>query len=317
MKKLNQFSQPYRRIPISLQEKVKKKLQELMEADIIEPVGKPSGWVSPMVPVLKENGDIRICIDMRRANAAIIRENHPLPTMDVLLPNFREARYFTKLDIKNAFHQVEITPNSRDITTFITSKGLYRYKRLMFGITCAPEIFKKIMEKMLLSCEGTVVFIDDILIFGTNIKEHDERLRQTTRILEENKVLLNTEKCIYRTTTIQFLGHELSSTGIRSLKKYITTVKEFRSPKTIEEIQSFLGLVNFVGKWIPNMATITEPLRKILRMKLGKQTDITAFWKNEQDLAFRCLKTALTKIPTLGYYNPNDRTQVITDASLD
>lgn len=309
------ISQPYRRIPIPLEEKVNRKLQELVDADIIEAINKPSKWVSPMVPILKENGDIRICIDMRRANMAVIRENYPLPTMDILLPNFRKAKYFTKLDIKNAFHQVEITPSSRDITTFITSKGLYRYKRLMFGITCAPELFQKIMDKMLLSCEGTVVFIDDILIFGATLEEHDNRLTHTMRILNDHNVFLNTEKCIYRATTIQFLGHELSQTGVRPLTKYITTIQEFRPPKTIDEIQSFLGLVNFVGKWIQNMATITEPLRKLLRMKLGKHANITTFWKTEQDLAFHNLKIVLTKIPTLGYYDPHDRTQVIADAS--
>lgn len=142
-------SQPYRRIPIPIEKKVENKIQELLDLDIIEKVQGPSQWISPVVPILKDDNDLRLCIDMRRANMAIMRENHPLPFMDNLLPKIKKAQYFSKLDIKNAFHRVEIHPNSRHLTTFITSKGLYRYKRLMFGITCAPELFQKMLERIL------------------------------------------------------------------------------------------------------------------------------------------------------------------------
>lgn len=126
---------------------------------------------------------------------------------------------------------------------------------------------------------------------------------------------MNQDKCLYKTTEIQFLGHNLSAQGIRPLAKYIDVIRKFRRPNTIEEIQSFLGLLNFVGKWIPNLATATESLRKILRLKLGKQADIAYYWKSEQDTAFNTLKEKLSKIETLGYYDPKDETKVIADAS--
>lgn len=307
--------QPYRRIPIPLENKINEKLQELLNLDIIEEVTEPSKWVSPMVPILKENGDVRICIDMRRANEAIVRENHPLPTMDQLLPNFKKAQVFSRLDVKNAFHQCEIHPDSRFITTFITSKGMFRYKRLMFGISCAPELFQKIMERILLKCEGTVNFIDDIVIFGSNRIEHDQRLQETLKVLEENNVLLNHDKCVYGVNKIDFLGHELSNAGIKPLNKYIDNIQTFRAPNTVEELQSFLGLVNFVGKWIPNLATLTESLRKVLRLKLGKNSNIEKVWTTEQNNAFLQLKKSLSSVRTLGYYDPEDKTQVIADAS--
>lgn len=307
--------QPYRRVPIPLESKINKKIDELVKMDIIEPVNKPSSWVSPMVPVLKPDDDIRICLDMRAANKAIIRENHPLPTMEQLIPKFGKAKFFSKLDIKNAFHQIELDENSREITTFITSKGLYRYKRLMFGISCAPEHFQKIMEKMLLSCEGVVNFIDDIVVFGRDKNEHDARLQNVLTVLKDNNVLLNKSKCVFNATSIQFLGHELSPSGIKPLEKYIKTIESFRPPETIEEIQSFLGLINFVGKWIPNLSTLTEPIRQLLRQKIHKNAKITEFWQKEQAVAFDELKKCLSKIPTLGYYDPQDRTQVIADAS--
>lgn len=236
--------QPYRRIPIPLENKVNEKLTELKDSDIIEEIHGPSPWVSPMIPVLKENDEVRICIDMRCANKAIIRENHPLPTMNEMLPNFRQAKYFSWLDIKNAFHQVEIDPDSRYTTTFSTSKGLFRYKRLMFGISCAPEMFQKVLERMLLGCEGAANFIDNIIVYGQDEPAHDKRLHKVLEVLRKNDVLLNERKCIYKTTKVEFLGHELSEEGIKPLGKYIKVIQTSRCPTTIEEIQSFLGLVN-------------------------------------------------------------------------
>ncbi|XP_023312364.1 uncharacterized protein K02A2.6-like [Anoplophora glabripennis] len=307
--------QPYRRIPIPLEKKVNEKIQELLDSDIVEPVNGPSKWVSPMVPVLKPNGEIRICIDMRRANRAIIRENHPLPTIHQLIPNFRKAKLFSRLDVKNAFHQIEISENSRYITTFISNKGLFRYTRLNFGISCAPEMFQKIMERILSSCNGAIVFIDDIVVFGETENEHNMRLKTTLDILKENNVLLNKDKCIYNISVIQFLGHELSPKGIKPLDKYISVIKAFRSPSTVHELQSFLGLVNYIGKWIPNLATTTEPLKQILRHRLGKNEDISKYWQKPQHKAFHTLKDCLSNVATLGYYDPEDRTQVIADAS--
>lgn len=308
-------SQPCRRVPIPIEEKVTMKIRELLDSDIIEEVQGPSKWVSPIVPIMKGNGELRLCVDMRRANAAIMRENHPLPSMDHFLPKMKKAKYFSKLDIKNAFHQVEIHPESRHITTFITSTGLYRYKRLMFGITCAPEIFQKIIEKMLINCEGVVNFIDDILIFGDSEDEHDARLKRVLQILNENNAVLNRSKCIFKTQDVSFLGHKLNHEGVKPLDKYVESIKSFRVPKTIEELQSFLGLVNYINKWIPNLATMTEPLKQLLRQKMGKRDSLEKLWSEEQNKAFQKLKQMLTKIQSLGYYDVQDATQVIADAS--
>lgn len=314
-KTVTPVSQPCRRVPIPLETKINAKIDELVAMDIIEPVNHPSSWVSPIVPVLKSDGDVRICVDMRCANKAIVRENHPLPTMEQLMPKFRKSTVFSKLDIANAFHQIEIKEDCRDITTFISNKGLYRYKRLMFGISCAPEYFQKILENLLIQCEGVVNFIDDIVVFGRNESEHNKRLQHVLQVLEDNNIRLNKEKCLFNVDKIHFLGHELSAEGVKPLDKYIKAIESFREPTTIEEIQSFLGLVNFVGKWIPNLATLTDPLRQLLRQKLYKNADITSLWKNEQRCAFERLKTCLSDIPTLGYYDPDDRTQIMADAS--
>lgn len=180
--------QPLRRCPIALQNQVKAKLDELLEMDIIERVDSPTSWVSPLVPIMKDNGELRLCVDMRRANQAIQRLNHPLPVFEDMLPRFSGAKHFTTLDIKQAFHQVELAEDSRDITTFVTNWGLYRYKRLSFGINCAPEFYQFLMESILSSCPQTAVFIDDIIIWGVTQQDHD---RAVKKVLKVKKVDIN------------------------------------------------------------------------------------------------------------------------------
>uniref|UniRef100_A0ABD2X2W1 Reverse transcriptase domain-containing protein n=1 Tax=Trichogramma kaykai TaxID=54128 RepID=A0ABD2X2W1_9HYME len=229
-------------------------------------------------------------------------------------PNLEKQVFFLKRDIKNAFHQVELSEECRYITTFLTSTGLHQYKRLMLGISCAPECFQKILERILLPCEGVTNFIDDIIVFGSNLDEH-MRLRKLLVVLEENNILLNKAKCIYGVTQVQFLGHELSSKGIKSMDKYTTAIASFRSPSTIEELQSFIGLATYLGKWIPNFSILTYPLRQLLKLKVGRSASIKQHWTTDKQQAFQQPKDELTNIRTLGYYNPEDKTQVIADAS--
>lgn len=131
-----------------------------MKRGIIEKV-QTSKWISPMVITPKPNGDVRLNIDMRRVNEGVIRENYPLPIMEDFMTELNSAKIFSKLDVKEAFHQVAISKRSRE-----TKRGLYRYKRLMFGINCAPEMFQRIMEQLLKGCQGCLNFMDDIIIFS-------------------------------------------------------------------------------------------------------------------------------------------------------
>ena len=129
-------------VPFSVKEKLELKLKELQEADIIEKVEGPTPWVSPVCVVPKLSGDIRLCVDMRRANEAVLRERHPIPTMDEILQNMNQSTVFSKLDLRWGYHQIELAEDSRGITTFTTHAGLFRYKRLMFGISSVPELYQ-------------------------------------------------------------------------------------------------------------------------------------------------------------------------------
>lgn len=301
--------QPLRRCPIPLLNQVEAKLNELLQLDIIERVTKPTSWVSPLVPILKDNGELRLCVDMRRANQAIQRLNHPLPIFDDMLPRFRNAKLFTTLDIKQAFHQVELSEDCRDVTTFITNWGLFRYKRLLFGVNCAPELFQNLMESILAECKNTVVFIDDIMISGSTEEEHDLAVKHTLAVLKRYGILLNIHKCKFKQTEISFLGHVLSPEGVSPSEEKVRSILQFRAPLSKEELRSFLGLVTYVSRFIPNLATVNHPLRELLKQE-------TPFdWKAEHQESFDRLKHMIGSLHHLGYYDPKDRTLLVTDAS--
>ncbi|XP_055604219.1 uncharacterized protein K02A2.6-like [Uranotaenia lowii] len=168
--------QPIRRIPIPLEEAANRKLEQLLVKDIIEVKQGPASWVSPLVVVGKSNGEPRICLDLRRVNEAVLRERHPMPVVDEYLARLGKGKYWSKLDIKEAFLQVELAEESRDVTVFITNKGLFRFKRLPFGLVTAPELFQKVMDQILAGCEGTYWYLDDVIVEGNGREEHDTRL---------------------------------------------------------------------------------------------------------------------------------------------
>ena len=138
-------AQPIRRVPYHLRDKLSDEIDDFVKLDIIEKVSGPSLWVSPVVVVPKPSGDIRL----RQANMAVTRERHPILNIDEVLQDLNQSKFFSKLDLNSAYHQIELSPESRDITTFGTHQGLYRYKRLMFGINCATEMYQKVLAQVL------------------------------------------------------------------------------------------------------------------------------------------------------------------------
>lgn len=301
--------QPYRRVPIALEEKVEAKLDELLRLGIIEQVNKPCRWVSAMVIEPKGDGDIRICIDMRQANKAIRREVHPLPVIDEMLAKFSQCEFFSALDIEQAFHQVEIAEESRFISTFITSKGMFQYKRLMFGICCAPEKFQKILEGILAGCKGCVNFIDDIIVYGETKEIHDKNLDAVLKRLQRFNVKLNKQKCKIGVQELDILGFHISNRGVNITEQKLQAVRDLQEPKSVAELRGLLGYVNFMKKFVPHMSTVTAPLNQLLQV--GNPFE----WGVTQREAFHTLKDLLSRNQTLGFYNVKDRTEVIVDAS--
>ena len=305
--KVPPVAQKLRRVPYQLRGKLEKKLDELEELNIIEKVTTSSSWISPVVIVPKKNGDVRLCIDMRQANTAVKRIKHPIPTIDEVLQDLNNSTMFSKLDIKWAYHQMELDQESRDITTFVMHKGLYRYTRLLFGVSCAPEMYQTVMQNVLQECEGVHNIMDDIIVHGSSAEEHNERLSKVVKILAEKG--LNREKCQLNKPKIEFMGHVLSSRGVGPADVKVKAVVEAREPQTATEVRSFLGLVNYSARYIPDLATISAPLRELTK----KKTEFV--WGKEQQESFDAVKKRLARAETLGYYQKDAPTKVITDAS--
>lgn len=259
------IAQPYCRVPFNLKKKVDEKISELLERDIIEPVEGPAPWVNPVVIVPKSRGEIRLCIDMRQANQAITRRRYPIPTVDELLHTLNGSTVFSKLDLKWGYHQLELDNKSREITTFVIPGGLYRYKRLLFGVNTASEQYQHEIATILAGIEGAENISDDIIVHGPDTETHDRRLLQTLERLRQCGLTLNPDKCQFNMDRLVFMGVLLSQKLIDPTEERIRAILEAEKPKTVTEVRSFLGLANFSSRFISHFATLAKPLRRLTR----------------------------------------------------
>ena len=195
----------------------------------------------------KPNGDIRIFLDMRQANQAIAREKHPVPTVEETLQEVSYAKIFSKLDLTMAFHQIELHPDSRDITTFAAPNGLYRYKRLLFVINMATEKFQQIMWQVIKDCPGANNLHDDLRVVGANEKEHEAKLERVMTKLQDNGITINNDKCEIGVPSMTYMGDVLSGEGLKVSDERVKAIVEATAPQNQSEVRSFLGLFNFVG----------------------------------------------------------------------
>lgn len=306
--KVRPVAQPLRRIPFNLREAVEKKIKELMDIDIIERVEGPTPWVNPVVVLPKTDGDIRMCLDMRRANEAIVRERYPIPTVDEILQSMNGSAVFSKLDLKWGYHQLELTPESREIT-FAVHNGVYRYKRLIFGVSSASEQYQQEIAAALSGIEGVENISDDVIVHAPDQETHDKRLHAVMRRLLECGLTLNPQKCQFSMDKLVFMGILLSQKGIGPTKERVRAVIEAREQENATEVRSFLGLVGYSSRFISQFATLSEPLRRLTR----KDTPFN--FGLEQKRAFQALKDELARAGTLAYFDKEAPTKVIADAS--
>ena len=298
-----------RRVAIPLLKSVKKELQRMENLGVVAKVTEPTEWCAGMVVVPKADGKVRICVDLTRLNESIRRERHPLPAVDQILAQLSGAKIYTKLDANSGFWQIPLSPESALLTTFITPFGRFCFHRLPFGITSGPEHFQRRMSEILNGIEGVVCMIDDILVHGKTQEEHDERLREELQRLQVAGVTLNSEKCRFSQKSISFLGHTINSHGIQPDPDKVIAIQKVRAPANVGDVRRFLGMVNQMSKFAPNLAEVTQPLRELLIK--GNQW----MWGEPQQRAFSCIKEILTSSPVLALFDPNSGTIVQADVS--
>ncbi|KAK7099318.1 hypothetical protein V1264_003469 [Littorina saxatilis] len=301
-------AQRHRRIPFHVRKDVEAELNRLEKLDIIEKIEGPTPWVSPVVVVPKKQG-VRLCIDMREANKAIKREKHIMPTLDDLIADLNGSTVFSKLDMSNAYHQLELDPESRYITTFSTHVGLRRYKRLLFGVNAAAEIFQNAIAELLADIPGAKNLSDDIIIHGKTQAEHDVALQATLQQLQNHGAKLNREKCVFSVSELTFFGHIFGKKGVAASPDKVSTIINSPPPTNVSEVRSLLGMTQYVARFIANYATITEPLRNLTKK------DAPWEWSEKEQQAFNCLKETLTNAKVMSYFDQRKPTKILVDAS--
>ena len=241
-------------IPLPLRGKVQQELDRMESLGIISRVDAPTSWCEGMVVASKKNGDIRICVDFQPLNRWVLREVHPLPKVDKTLAQLSGAKVFIKLDAIMGFWQIQLTERSKLLTTFITPFGRYYFHKLPFGICSAPEHFQRRMSRILLGLNGILYQMDDVLVSGKDKEEHDVRLSSALNRIQDAGVTLNMEKCEFAKAELIFLGHLTDQHGIRPDPGKTLAIRSMSSPSNITELRRFLGMVNQLGKFSPQLA---------------------------------------------------------------
>ena len=299
---------PPRKVPFALKDRLKNELDHMEKMGIIEKVEKSTDWVNALVVVEKPNGKLRICLDPRPLNQAIKRQHYRLPTTEEIISQMTGAKVFSKLDASNGYWQIAVD-DSTDLLTFGTAFGRYKFKRMPYGIHSASEIFQLEISKIIADCEGSVNSQDDIIVWGETKEIHDQRLHKVLAKIKESGLKLNQSKCLFGVTELTFLGHVMSAEGVKPDPKKIEAITAMPVPTTKVELQRFLGMVNYLGKFIPNLSDETAPLRALLRNE-------TEFLMQKPQLdSFEKLKRLISSVPVLQFFNPNLPTRIRTDSS--
>lgn len=298
-----------RRIALPLRDRVKQELERMERDDVIRKVDEPTEWCAGIVPVLKPSGDVRICVDLTQLNKSVLRERYVMPTVEDSLGLLSGASVFSKLDANSGFYQIKLSPESQLLTTFITPFGRYCFQRLPFGITSAPEFFQKKMSQILEGIPGVVNMMDDVLIYGCDKAQHDERLRLTLDRLMSAGVTLNKEKCCFGVTEIKFLGCVLSRDGIRPDPEKVRAIKELPTPNNVSDVRRLLGMTNHLARFIPDLASKTAPLRHLL-LKSSEWT-----WGPAQEQALSYVKDVIGSARVMANYDAKYPTILSADAS--
>jgi hypothetical protein len=298
-----------RRVPLPLIARVRNELARMERAGVIRKITEPTEWCAPIVPVVKSNNSVRICVDLKRLNKSVLRERYILPTIEDILPDLKDAKVFSTLDASSGFWAIPLEEESQKLTTFITPYGRYCFRRLPFGISSAPEIFMRIMHELLQDLPGTATYMDDILVYGRTTQEHDERLKKVLATIQKSGLRLNKAKCVLRKEEIDFLGHHLTPAGVQPSPAKKIAITKLSPPKNITELRSVIGMTNYLAKFCPNLASKMKPLYDLLC------SDRVWMWGPLQQKAFKQVKQLVSSSSVLAFFDVEKETIVSADAS--
>ncbi|XP_065144555.2 retrovirus-related Pol polyprotein from transposon 412 [Paramisgurnus dabryanus] len=311
-------------------EAVKKHLQELLDAGVIRESVSP--YSSPIVVVKKKSGDVRLCIDYRKLNQRTIKDAYALPKLEDTFMALTGSKWFSVLDLKSGFYQIEVEEKDKAKTAFVCPLGFYEFNRMPQGVTNAPSTFQRIMEKCMADinlCE-VLVFIDDIIVFSKDLDEHEERLFRVLNRLKEYGLKLAPEKCIFAQSSVRYLGHIVSDKGVQTDPDKVAAVKTWPVPRNLKELRSFLGFVGYYRRFVKDFSKKVKPLNDLTSgypparrdtkpNKSGQywnpKDSFSSRWTTTCQRAFDQIIEELTTAPVLAFANPKLPYVLHTDAS--
>ena len=321
------FKEPYRRIPPALYEEVRQHLKEMLDVGAIRPSKSP--FSSNVVLVRKKDGSLRFCIDFKKLNSRTIKDAYTLPRIDDTIDTLIGAKYFSKLDLRSGYWQVEMSEKDKEKTAFtVGNLGFYECNRMAFGLTNAPATFQRLMERCMgdLNLKECLIFLDDILIFSEFFDEHISRLEAVFSRLSEHGLKLKASKCEFFKSSVKYLGHVVSENGVETDPDKLDALTSWPEPKNVKELRSFLGFTGYYRRFIKNYAKIAKPLNDLLvghstikdaQGKKKKKKVAPWQWGSAQQTAFNILKEKLSSPPVLAYADFSKPFVLHTDASIE
>lgn len=299
---------PYR-VAQKEREVIQQQVKKMLEDDVIQPSKSP--WASPVVLVKKKDGSLRFCIDYRKLNNVTKKDVYPLPRIDDSLDRLRHARYFSSMDLKSGYWQIEVDERDREKTAFVTPDGLYEFKVLPFGLCSAPATFQRLMDTVLsgLKWKTCLVYLDDVIVFSATFEEHLKRLLSVLQAIRSAGLTLKPEKCHFGFEELQFLGHVVSQEGVKPDPDKTAAVAKFARPVDKKAVRRFLGLCAYYRRFIADFAHIASPLTRLTR------EDVAFVWGEEQEASFNELRQRLQTPPVLAHFDEDAPTAIHTDAS--
>lgn len=303
----------YRYPPIH-QDEIKRQVTDLLGKGIIKDSDSPYNsplWIVPKKADASGKQKWRLVIDYRKLNEKTIKDSYPIPNIDEILDGLGNAKYFSAFDLTSSFHQVGVKENDIHKTAFSTKDGHFEFVRMPFGLKNAPPTFQRLMNRGLQGLVGNncFVYVDDIIVFGRTLEEHNKNLKIIFERLRQCGLKLQPDKCEYLKPELEYLGHVISAEGVQPNPARIEKVKNYPVPRNSKEIKQFLGLCGYYRKFVKDFAKIAKPINQLLRKDKEFQ------WTSEQQTAFETLRDALITQPVLQYPNWNEPFILTTDAS--
>lgn len=295
--------------PLAMIPAIDQHLEEMLGQGLIEP--SKSEWASNVVMVKKKDGTLRFCVDYRKLNSVTVKDVYPLPRIDACLDTLAGSQWFSTFDLRAGYHQVKLHPRDAHKTTFLTRRGSFQFRVLPFGLCNAPATFERLMDLALsgLNYEVLLVYLDDIIVFSSDLEEHFRRMELLFQRLAAAGLKLKPSKCHLLQREVLFLGHRVNAQGISTDADKINLVDKWPVPRNLKELRSFLGLCSYYRKYVRDFARTAEPLHALTRK--GRRYE----WTEECHQAFEQLQRDLHETPTLALPTCRDIFILDTDAS--